>query len=936
MDKTYAPHSIEQRWYQTWEEKGYFAAKQEGDSYCIMIPPPNVTGSLHMGHAFQDTIMDALTRYHRMKGYSTLWQPGTDHAGIATQMVVERLCNAEGKTRHDLGREKFLKKVWQWKEESGGTITRQLRRMGSSLDWDRERFTMDEGMSDAVQAVFIKLYEEGLIYRGKRLVNWDPVLHTAVSDLEVLSEEENGSMWHLRYPLSNGQGHLVVATTRPETMLGDAAVAIHPNDDRYKHLLGEFVELPLTGRRIPIIADEYVDPEFGTGCVKITPAHDFNDYDVWTRHRHTSMIQDLPHGGLINIFTVDAAIRGNVEDEINLIPQKYCGLDRFEARKQIIADLEVEGLLEKIADHKLMVPRGDRTNSIIEPLLTDQWYVKVGPLAEPAIAAVENGDIKFVPDNWKNTYFDWMRNIQDWCISRQIWWGHRIPAWYDNLGNIYVGNSEQAIREKHNLSTDYVLKQDEDVLDTWFSSALWPFSTLGWPENTEALAKHYPTSVLVTGFDIIFFWVARMIMMGLKFQGEVPFKEVYIHGLVRDAEGQKMSKSKGNVLDPIDIIDGIELDSLIAKRTAGMMQPHLAKKIEQDTRKHFPDGIQSYGTDALRFTFASLASTGRDIRFDLARTEGYRNFCNKVWNAARFVLMNTEEQDNGLTDALCTYTQVDRWIISRLNQVTAITSNAIDNYRFDLAAQAIYEFTWNEYCDWYLELAKISLQSDDVTLQRATRKTLLTVLESILRLAHPIMPFITEEIWQRVAPLAGIQAESIMLQPYPVADNSHIDNSAIAEINWVMNFILGVRRIRGEMNIAPSKPLPVLLQNGSIIDQSYLSNSSVYLQRLGRLESITWLSNDDTTPESAIALVGELKILIPIAGLIDKDAELIRLDKEIQKIKNDLPRIQGKLSNPTFINKAPAEVIDKENAKLTDLLSNLHNLEQQQIKIGAL
>jgi valyl-tRNA synthetase len=936
MEKTYAPHSIEQRWYQTWEEKGYFAAKQEGDSYCIMIPPPNVTGSLHMGHAFQDTIMDALTRYHRMKGYSTLWQPGTDHAGIATQMVVERLCNAEGKTRHDLGREKFLKKVWQWKEESGGTITRQLRRMGSSLDWDRERFTMDEGMSDAVQAVFIKLYEEGLIYRGKRLVNWDPVLHTAVSDLEVLSEEENGSMWHLRYPLSNGQGHLVVATTRPETMLGDAAVAIHPNDDRYKHLLGEFVELPLTGRRIPIIADEYVDPEFGTGCVKITPAHDFNDYDVWTRHRHTSMIQDLPHGGLINIFTVDAAIRGNVEDEISLIPQKYCGLDRFEARKQIIADLEVEGLLEKIADHKLMVPRGDRTNSVIEPLLTDQWYVKVGPLAEPAIAAVENGDIKFVPDNWKNTYFDWMRNIQDWCISRQIWWGHRIPAWYDNLGNIYVGNSEQAIREKHNLSTDYVLKQDEDVLDTWFSSALWPFSTLGWPENTETLAKHYPTSVLVTGFDIIFFWVARMIMMGLKFQGEVPFKEVYIHGLVRDAEGQKMSKSKGNVIDPIDIIDGIELDSLIAKRTAGMMQPHLAKKIEQDTRKHFPDGIQSYGTDALRFTFASLASTGRDIRFDLARTEGYRNFCNKVWNAARFVLMNTEEQDNGLSDAPCTYTQVDRWIISRLNQVTAITSNAIDNYRFDLAAQAIYDFTWNEYCDWYLELAKISLQFEDVNLQRATRKTLLTVLESILRLAHPIMPFITEEIWQRVAPLAGIKAQSIMLQPYPVADDSHINNSAVAEINWVMNFILGVRRIRGEMNIAPSKPLPVLLQNGSIIDQSYLSNSSVYLQRLGRLESITWLSNNDTTPESAIALVGELKILIPIAGLIDKDAELIRLDKEIQKIKNDLPRIQGKLSNPTFINKAPAEVIDKENAKLTDLLSNLHNLEQQQIKIGAL
>ncbi len=936
MEKTYAPHSIEQRWYQTWEEKGYFAAKSEGESYCIMIPPPNVTGSLHMGHAFQDTIMDALTRYHRMKGYSTLWQPGTDHAGIATQMVVERLCNAEGLTRHDLGREKFLEKVWQWKEESGGTITRQLRRMGSSLDWDRERFTMDEGMSDAVQAVFIQLYEEGLIYRGKRLVNWDPVLHTAVSDLEVLSEEENGFMWHLRYPLSNGQGHLVVATTRPETLLGDAAVAIHPNDDRYKHLLGEFVELPLTGRRIPIIADEYVDPEFGTGCVKITPAHDFNDYEVWTRHRHTSAIQDLPHGGLINIFTVDAAIRSNAEDENDLIPQKYCGLDRFEARKVMVADMEALGLLEKIADHKLMVPRGDRTNSVIEPLLTDQWYVKVAPLAEPAIAAVENGDIKFVPDNWKNTYFDWMRNIQDWCISRQIWWGHRIPAWYDELGNIYVGNSEQDIRDKHNLPADYALRQDEDVLDTWFSSALWPFSTLGWPENTEELAKHYPTSVLVTGFDIIFFWVARMIMMGLKFQGTVPFKEIYIHGLVRDAEGQKMSKSKGNVLDPIDIIDGIELETLVAKRISGMMQPHLAKKIEQDTRKHFPDGIQSYGTDALRFTFASLASTGRDIRFDLARTEGYRNFCNKLWNAARFVLMNTEEQDNGLSDAPCTYTQVDRWIISRLNQVTATTSNAIDNYRFDLAAQAIYEFTWNEYCDWYLELAKISLQSDDAALQRGTRKTLLTVLESILRLAHPIMPFITEEIWQRVAPLAEIHAESIILQPYPVADEALVDNNAIAEINWVMSFILGVRRIRGEMNIAPGKPLPVLLQNGSVTDQDYLSNSSAYLKRLGRLESITWLNSEDTTPESAIALVGELKILIPMAGLIDKEAELARLDKEIQKIKNDLPRIEGKLSNPTFIDKAPPEVIDKEKAKLADLLSNLNNLEQQQTKIQSL
>lgn len=936
MEKTYTPHAIEQRWYQIWEEQGYFAAKPEGESYCIMIPPPNVTGSLHMGHAFQDTIMDALTRYHRMKGYSTLWQVGTDHAGIATQMVVERLCNAEGKTRHDYGREKFLEKVWQWKEESGGMITRQLRRMGSSLDWNRERFTMDEGMSDAVQEVFIRLYEEGLIYRGKRLVNWDPVLHTAVSDLEVLSEEENGSMWHLRYPLSNGQGHLIVATTRPETLLGDAAVAIHPNDDRYKHLLGEFVELPLTGRRIPIIADEYVDPEFGTGCVKITPAHDFNDYEVWTRHRNTSVLQDLPHGGLINIFTVDATIRSNDTNENNLIPAKYSGLDRFEARKQMVADLEAEGLLEKIVEHKLMVPRGDRTHSVIEPLLTDQWYVKVAPLAVPALAAVENGDIKFVPDNWKNTYFDWMRNIQDWCISRQIWWGHRIPAWYDDKGNIYVARSEQDIRDQHNLSADYPLKQDEDVLDTWFSSALWPFSTLGWPENTPELAKHYPTSVLVTGFDIIFFWVARMIMMGLKFQDGVPFKEVYIHGLVRDAEGQKMSKSKGNVLDPIDIIDGIKLDALIEKRTAGMMQPHLAKKIEQATRKDFPDGIQSYGTDALRFTFASLASTGRDIRFDLARTEGYRNFCNKLWNAARYVLMNTEEQDNGLSDAPCSYTQVDRWIISRLHQVTVTTSNAIDNYRFDLAAQAIYEFTWNEYCDWYLELAKISLQSDASALQRGTRKTLLTVLETLLRLTHPLMPFITEEIWQRVAPLAGIHADTIMLQPYPIANEAQVDANAIAEINWVMNFILGVRRIRGEMNIAPGKPLPVLLQSGSATDQNYLTNNTVYLLKLARLESITWLNNDDTTPESAIALVGEMKILIPMAGLIDKEAELARLEKEIQKIKNDLPRVEGKLSNPTFIDKAPTEVINKEKAKLADLQSTLNNLKQQQARIKAL
>jgi valyl-tRNA synthetase len=889
-----------------------------------------------MGHAFQDTIMDALTRYHRMKGCNTLWQPGTDHAGIATQMVVERIINAEDKTRHDYGRDKFIEKIWEWKEESGGTITKQLRRMGSSLDWEKERFTMDDGMSDAVQEVFIKLHEEGLIYRGKRLVNWDTVLHTAVSDLEVLSEEENGFMWHMRYPLSNGTGHLIVATTRPETLLGDAAVAIHPNDDRYKNLLGEFVELPLTGRKIPIIADEHVDPEFGTGCVKVTPAHDFNDYDVWTRHRDLSAIQDMPHGGLINIFTADAAIRENEEGENNLIPEKYIGMDRFVARKQMITDLDEQGLLEKIVDHKLMVPRGDRSNSIIEPFLTDQWYVKVEPLAKPAIEAVENGDIKFVPDNWINTYFEWMRNIQDWCISRQIWWGHRIPAWYDDEGNIYVGRSEQEIRDKHNLSADIALKQDEDVLDTWFSSALWPFSTLGWPEKTPELAMHYPTSVLVTGFDIIFFWVARMIMMGLKFQDEVPFKEIYIHGLVRDAEGQKMSKSKGNVLDPIDLIDGIELEDLVQKRLAGMMQPHLQKKVEKSTRKHFPDGIPSFGTDALRFTFASLATTGRDIRFDLQRIEGYRNFCNKLWNAARYVLMNTEDKDNGLSDLPCEYSPADLWITSRLNKVIGTTREAMENYRFDLASSAIYEFTWNEYCDWYLELSKISLQSDNPALQRGTRNTLVYILESILRLSHPIMPFITEEIWQRVAPLAGIDAETIMLQPYPETDEVLENENATQTINWIMTFILGIRRIRGEMNIAPGKLLPVFLQDATDEDIALLDANQDYLLKLGRIESIKLLDAKETAPESAISLLGETKILIPMAGLIDKDAEMARLEKEIQKIGKELPRIEGKLNNPKFMDKAPEQVVAKEREKLQTLNTSLKNLEEQLVKIKQL
>ncbi len=935
MEKTYSPHLIEQRWYQIWEENGYFASKPDGESYCIMIPPPNVTGSLHMGHAFQDTIMDALIRYHRMLGFNTLWQPGTDHAGIATQMVVERLINAEGKNRYDYGRNAFIDKIWEWKEQSGNTITRQLRRMGSSLDWDKERFTMDEGMSAAVQEVFIQLYNEDLIYRGKRLVNWDPILHTAVSDLEVLSEEESGFMWYIRYPLSNKTGHLLVATTRPETLLGDAAVAIHPDDARYKHLLGEFLELPLTGRLIPIIADEYVDPDFGTGCVKITPAHDFNDYDVWNRHKHISALSDLPYGGLINVFTADATIRDN-DDTFNLIPEAYIGLDRFEARKLIVTTLDGINLLDKIAEHKLMVPRGDRTGAVIEPLLTNQWYVKIKPLADPAIHAVETGKIKFVPDNWKNTYFEWMRNIQDWCISRQIWWGHRIPAWYDELGNIYVGKSELDIRRQHGLSSETILIQDEDVLDTWFSSALWPFSTLGWPAQTAELNCHYPTSVLVTGFDIIFFWVARMIMMGLKFQGEVPFREVYIHGLVRDADGQKMSKSKGNVLDPIDIIDGIDLDSLIQKRTSGMMQPHLAVKIETATRKQYPDGIPSFGTDALRFTFASLASTGRDIRFDLARTEGYRNFCNKLWNAARYVLLNTEDQQLSFNTSDLCYSQADLWIISRLNQTIAITTEAFSNYRFDLAAQAIYDFTWNEYCDWYLELAKISLQSNEQNLVFATRLTLITVLENILRLAHPIIPFITEEIWQRVAPLAGISAPTIMLQPYPVFNETLINPAAITQINWLMSFLLGIRRIRGEMNISPGKLLSILLQNGSDLDRVYLETNLNYLLKFGRIDHIDWLEPIQTPPESAICLVGELKILIPIAGVIDKDAELARLDKEISRIQKDLDRIKGKLDNESFVSKAPIEVIEKEREKLAESQSSLISLSEQFQKIKSL
>lgn len=921
MEKTYAPHEIESRWYSTWETKEYFKPAGGEQPYCIMIPPPNVTGSLHMGHAFQDTIMDSLTRYHRMKGNNTLWQPGSDHAGIATQMVVERQLNAEGKNRHDLGREKFIERIWEWKEESGNTISKQLRRMGSSLDWSRERFTMDEGLSKAVREVFVKLHDEGLIYRGKRLVNWDPKLHTAVSDLEVISEEEQGHMWHMRYPLADGSGELVVATTRPETMLGDACVAVHPSDERYKDLIGKMVALPLCDRQIPIIADDYVDPEFGTGCVKITPAHDFNDYEVGQRHK-------MP---LINIFTFDACINEEA-------PEKYRGLDRFEARKQIVKDLETADLLVKVDDHKLMIPRGDRSGVVIEPLLTDQWFVKAKPLAEPAIEAVKSGKIKFVPENWDKTYYNWMNDIQDWCISRQIWWGHRIPAWYDDEGNIYVGRDEAEVREKNQLGNDINLVQDEDVLDTWFSSALWPFSTLGWPDKTPELDTFYPTSVLVTGFDIIFFWVARMIMMGMKFMDDVPFTEIYIHGLVRDAEGQKMSKSKGNVLDPIDLIDGITLEALVDKRTKGLMQPQMAAKIEKSTRQHFPDGIPAFGTDALRFTFASLATTGRDIRFDLNRIEGNRNFCNKLWNATRYVLMNTEGEDVGLGDAACEYSLPDQWIKSRLQKTETSVIVSIEKYRFDLAAHALYDFLWNEYCDWYLELSKPILMGDNSTAEqkRGTRQTLVRVLEAILRLLHPIMPFITEEIWQQIAPLAGKTGDTIMMQPFPKPDESKISAEAEEDMQWIMDFVMGIRKIRGEMNIPPSKPLPVLLDNVSAKDQSILDNNQSLLSSLARTESITCIKADEQTPESAIALVNEMKILIPMAGLINKDEELARLDKELEKLEKEFQRISGKLSNPKFVDKAPEAVVAKEQQKKDDVSSKLNNLKVQKEKIALL
>jgi valyl-tRNA synthetase len=917
MDKTYSPSSIESRLYEFWENGDFFAPSREGEPYCIMIPPPNVTGTLHMGHAFQDTIMDALIRLNRMRGRDTLWQTGMDHAGIATQMVVERQLNAAGTSRTELGREAFVDSVWKWKKESGGTIATQLRRLGASVDWSRERFTMDDDLSTAVTEVFVRLHEEGLIYRGKRLVNWDPVLHTALSDLEVLSEEEDGSLWHLRYPLTDSDDYLVVATTRPETMLGDTAVAVSPDDERYRHLIGKTVELPLTGRSIPIIADDYVDPEFGSGCVKITPAHDFNDYEVGERHNLEK----------INIFDINANLNDNV-------PEAYRGIDRFEARKQVIQDLEAQDLMEKIDAHKLMVPRGDRSGAIVEPYLTDQWYVKAAPLAEPAIRAVEDGTIRFVPDNWSKTYFEWMRNIQDWCISRQLWWGHRIPAWYDEDGNPFVARDETTARKMAaaHHGREVPLRQDEDVLDTWFSSALWPFSTLGWPESTRELDTYYPTAVLVTGFDIIFFWIARMIMMGLKFMDRPPFAEVYVHGLIRDQEGQKMSKSKGNVLDPLDLIDGIDLENLVQKRTTGMMQPHLAKRIEKSTRRHFPEGIPAFGTDAIRFTFAAIATTGRDLRFDLGRAEGYRNFCNKLWNASRYVLMNTEGHDcGGGEKAELSLSLADQWIRSRLGKTIEEATADFESYRLDLVAKTLYEFTWNEFCDWYLELSKPILQSEDSSEaeKRGTRRTLVEVLECLLRLIHPIMPFITEEIWQRVAPLAGIEGPTIMLQPYPVRDDYPANAQSERELDWVRGFVLGIRQIRGEMNISPGRELPVILQGASATDTEWLVKHEPLLKRLARLESVIVLGDDESPPPAATALLGEMLILVPMAGLIDVDAEIARLTRQRDKLKSELDRCTKKLANENFVNNAPETVVKKERARIEEFTKSMQQLDEQ-------
>ncbi|HDR1827872.1 valine--tRNA ligase [Pasteurella multocida] len=948
MADRFTPSAVEQALYKHWEESGYFKPSEDTSkpSYSIAIPPPNVTGSLHMGHAFQQTLMDILIRFNRMEGHNTLWQTGTDHAGIATQMVVERKIAAEeGKTRHDYGREAFIDKIWDWKAYSGGTISQQMRRLGNSIDWDRERFTMDEGLSDAVKEVFVRLHEEGLIYRGKRLVNWDPKLHTAISDLEVENKESKGSLWHFRYPLANGaktadgKDYLVVATTRPETMLGDTAVAVHPEDGRYQSLIGKTVVLPLANREIPIIADDYVDREFGTGVVKITPAHDFNDYEVGKRHQ-------LP---MVNVMTLNADIRAEaeiigsdgkiLENYTALIPTKYQGMERFAARKQIVADFEELGLLDEIKPHDLKVPYGDRGGVPIEPMLTDQWYVSVKPLAEVAVKAVEDGEIQFVPKQYENLYFSWMRDIQDWCISRQLWWGHRIPAWYDEQGNVYVARDEAEVRAKHNLPADLPLKQDEDVLDTWFSSGLWTFSTLGWPKQTPDLEMFHSTDVLITGFDIIFFWVARMIMFTMHFvkdengKPQVPFKTVYVTGLIRDEQGQKMSKSKGNVIDPLDMIDGIDLESLLEKRTGNMMQPQLAEKIAKATIKAFPEGIAEHGTDALRFTLTALATNGRDINWDMKRLEGYRNFCNKLWNASRFVLTNDKLD---LSEGSVEYSVADRWIQSEFNRTVEAFRNALVQFRFDLCATALYEFTWNQFCDWYLELTKPVLANGSVAQKRGASKTLINVLEKLLRLTHPVMPFITEEIWHKVKAFAGVSGDTIMLQAFPQFEQSALDYQAEAEINWMKEVIVAVRNIRAESNIPPSKGLDLLLRNLSEADQNALENNRTLIQAMAKLDAIRVLEAGEDAPLSVAKLVNNAELLVPMAGFINKEAELARLNKEIEKYQGEIQRIENKLANEAFVAKAPPAVIEKERAKMAEYAEGLNKLKQQYLAIEAL
>jgi valyl-tRNA synthetase len=924
MNKEYRPAEIEARHYARWEQAGYFNPTGVGAPYCIMIPPPNVTGTLHMGHAFQHTIMDALTRYHRMRGRDTLWQTGTDHAGIATQMVVERLLAHEQTSRQALGRAKFIERVWQWKEQSGNTIAMQMRRLGDSVDWSRERFTMDPALSRAVVETFVRLYDEGLVYRGTRLVNWDPVLHTALSDLEVLSSEEKGTLWRLRYPLADGSGALVVATTRPETMLGDTAVAVHPADERYTGFIGKLIRLPLVERSIPVIADEHVDPEFGTGCVKVTPGHDFNDYEMGMRHA-------LP---LINVFDHDAKLNAEV-------PERYRGLDRFVARDRVLAELEAQGFLEGADDHVSMIPRGDRSGAIVEPLLTDQWYVRAAPLAGPAIAAVEQGRVRFVPENWSKTYFEWMRNIQDWCISRQLWWGHRIPAWYDNHGNVYVGRDEREVRAKHKLGPEHVLHQDQDVLDTWFSSALWPFSTLGWPEQTPELDRYYPTAVLVTGFDIIFFWVARMLMMGLKFMGDVPFRDVYITGLVRDREGQKMSKSKGNIVDPLDLIDGVDLLTLLAKRTEGMMQPHLKSRVEQLTRAEFPDGIPAFGTDALRLTFASLATTGREIRFDFGRIDGYHRFCNKVWNASQYVFTQisaaaASAPAAGAGAQRLQYTAADRWIRSRLRRCIEDVHAGFASYRFDLVTQTLYEFTWYELCDWYLELTKPVLGDGASEAARAARATLADVLSALCKLLHPLIPFVTEELWLELCRRLGTASPTVMLERFPEPEEFDTDDDAVAEIEWLKTFIVGIRQIRAEMNLSPGKSLAIKLAGASATDRARVTANRASIEKLVRVAQIEHVADGAVIRGAATALLGEMRIMVPLAGLIDVRAEIARLDKQLARARKELEACRRKLDNSDFVSNAPAEVIAKERSRAAELTQRSEQLSLQLSRIREL